>query len=162
MRHASPLARRWVHGTLAAALLISAAVAAPAPARADDDGYYHGPTAPGRYGDDDRNDEWDDDHYDDDHGDDDDHDDRYGRDSDRVPDAHERARQLLQQGRIRPLAEILSQVGTALEGRLIDTEFEREDGLYVYEFTVVRPNGRVQEIYVDAATARVVKIEDDD
>jgi len=75
---------------------------------------------------------------------------------------HDRARRLLERGDIRPLADILARVGDDLPGRIIGTEFEREDGVYVYEFYVIDGRGRVREVYVDAATARILKVEDED
>lgn len=75
---------------------------------------------------------------------------------------HDRARRLLERGDIQPLNDILTRVQNDLPGRIIATEFEREDGIYVYEFKVVDSAGRVREVYVDAATARVLKVEDDD
>jgi uncharacterized membrane protein YkoI len=75
---------------------------------------------------------------------------------------HDRARRLLERGDIRPLSEILARVEGDLPGRIIATEFEREDGIYVYEFKVVDPAGRVREVYVDAATGTLLKVEDDD
>ncbi|SDE74370.1 PepSY domain-containing protein [Rhodospira trueperi] len=75
---------------------------------------------------------------------------------------HDRARRLLERGDIQPLSDILARVRDDLPGRIIATELEREDGAYVYEFKVVDSAGRVREVYVDAATARVLKVEDDD
>ena len=76
-------------------------------------------------------------------------------------DDHERARRLLRSGEIRPLSEILSSVERSVGGRVLDVDFERDDGRYVYELKMVMPSGRVREVTVDAATARVIKIEDD-
>lgn len=76
-------------------------------------------------------------------------------------DDHERARRLLRSGEIRPLSEILSNVERSVGGRVLDVDFERDDGRYVYELKMVMPSGRVREVTVDAATARIIKIEDD-
>lgn len=86
--------------------------------------------------------------------DDDDRKGRHGRD-------HERARRALEEGRARPLAEILEAVRDRLDGEVIGVEFEREDGRYVYEFKVVGADGRLREIEVDALSAEILKIEDD-
>lgn len=90
----------------------------------------------------------------DDDDDDDDHKGRHGRD-------HERARRALGEGRARPLAEILEAVRGRLDGEVIGVEFEREDGRYVYEFKVVGADGRLREVYVDALSAEILKVEDD-
>ena len=76
-------------------------------------------------------------------------------------DDHERARRLLRSGEIRPLSEILSTVERSVGGRVLDVDFERDDGRYVYELKMVMPSGRVREVTVDAATARIIEIEDD-
>ncbi|MBC2857857.1 PepSY domain-containing protein [Stappia sp. 28M-7] len=76
-------------------------------------------------------------------------------------DDHERARRLLRSGEIRPLSEILASVESSIGGRVLDVDFERDDGRYVYELKMVMPSGRVREVTVDAATARIIEIEDD-
>jgi uncharacterized membrane protein YkoI len=86
--------------------------------------------------------------------DDDDGKDRHGRD-------HERARRALEEGLARPLAEILEAVRGRLDGEVIGVEFDREDGRYVYEFKVVGSDGRLREVYVDALSAEILKVEDD-
>jgi uncharacterized membrane protein YkoI len=74
----------------------------------------------------------------------------------------EMARKLLSEGRIRPLAEILDVVKTAVPGETVEVELELDDGVYVYEVKQLRSDGRVQEIKTNAATAKILKIEDDD
>lgn len=74
---------------------------------------------------------------------------------------HERARRALEEGRARPLAEILEAVRGRLDGEVIGVEFDREDGRYVYEFKVVGADGRLREVYVDALSAEILKVEDD-
>ncbi|MBB4265898.1 PepSY domain-containing protein [Roseospira visakhapatnamensis] len=81
---------------------------------------------------------------------------------DRHDDDHERARRALARGEIRALADILAVVGAALPGRVIEVDLEREHGAFVYEFTVVSPEGWVREVMVDAHTAEIVAIEDED
>lgn len=76
-------------------------------------------------------------------------------------DDHERARRAVQSGRALPLAEILQRLDGRLGGEVIEVEFEREDGRYVYEFKVITPAGRLREIYVDALSAEILEIEDD-
>lgn len=85
-------------------------------------------------------------------------DENYGRRRDRD---HERARRALEEGRARPLAEILEDVRDQLGGEIVGVEFDREDGRYVYEFKVVAADGRLREIYVDALTAEILKVKDD-
>ena len=72
------------------------------------------------------------------------------------------AKRLLKEGRIKPLTEILAAVNAQVPGELLEVELELEDGVYVYEFKLLRPDGRVQEVEADASTAKILKIEDDD
>jgi uncharacterized membrane protein YkoI len=74
---------------------------------------------------------------------------------------HERARRALEEGLARPLADILAEVRPGLGGEVIEVEFEREDGRYVYEFKVITPAGQLREIEVDALTAEILKDEAD-
>jgi uncharacterized membrane protein YkoI len=72
------------------------------------------------------------------------------------------AKKLLSDGRIRPLSEILTAVNAKIPGQMLDVELERENGVYVYEFKLLRPDGKVQEVEADASTGNILKIEDDD
>jgi len=74
----------------------------------------------------------------------------------------EAAKRLLSEGRIRPLAEILAAVKAEVPGEMLEVEFEVEQGMYIYEVKLLRPDGRVQEVEADAATGKILKIEDDD
>lgn len=83
-------------------------------------------------------------------------------DSDNV--SHEEARRLVEAGKIRPLQEIVEMLRVKVPGRLLETELEYDDsgsGL-VYDFKILRPGGRVQEVEVDAANGEILTIEDDD
>lgn len=76
-------------------------------------------------------------------------------------DDHDRARSALEQGKARPLAEILKAVRPRLGGRIVDVDFDNENGVYVYEFKVIQPDGRVREVYVNAQTGRIMRVEAD-
>jgi len=71
-------------------------------------------------------------------------------------DDHERARAALEAGQIRPLSEILAEVERRYVGRVIETELDREDGQWVYEFKLLPPTGRVFKLELDAATGAVL------
>jgi uncharacterized membrane protein YkoI len=75
---------------------------------------------------------------------------------------HDQALRLLKKGAILPLADISAKVQARVPGKVLEVELEREDGRYVYEFKILRKNGRVQEVEADAATGKILKIEDDD
>jgi uncharacterized membrane protein YkoI len=77
-------------------------------------------------------------------------------------DDHELARRLLQEGRIQSLTVLVESVRREIPGDLLEVEFELENGIYVYEFKILRPDGRIQEVEVDAATGKIVKVEDKD
>ncbi len=70
---------------------------------------------------------------------------------------HERARAALAAGEIRPLADLLAEVERRYIGRVIETELERENGRWVYEFKVLPPSGRVFELKLDAATGTLLR-----
>ena len=61
--------------------------------------------------------------------------------------------------RLRRSFEIVS---GRVPGKLIETKLENDDGRIVYDLKILRPEGRVQEVEVDAATGQILKIEDDD
>ncbi|MCV0369773.1 PepSY domain-containing protein [Filomicrobium sp.] len=75
---------------------------------------------------------------------------------------HEEARRLVESGRILPLAEIVDKVSVEVPGDILETELEYDDGIIVYDFKILRPDGRVQEVEVHASTGDILKIEDDD
>ena len=75
---------------------------------------------------------------------------------------HDLARRLLEQGRILPLADIVDKVRSEIPGEMLEVEFKTDDGAYIYELKILRPDGRVQEIEVEAASGKIIKIEDDD
>jgi len=72
---------------------------------------------------------------------------------------HERARQALASGEILPLTEILARAGRLLEGRMIEAELEREDGLWVYEIKLLRTDGRLVEALFDARGGELLELE---
>lgn len=76
---------------------------------------------------------------------------------------HEFARQALAEGRIRPLTEIMESFKAQFSGKIVGVELKaKAKKPIVYEFKVLTPDGKLKEVKVDAATAKIVKIEDDD
>jgi uncharacterized membrane protein YkoI len=75
---------------------------------------------------------------------------------------HERARRALECGEVMPLADVLAAVRPHISGKIIETEFEREDGIWVYEMKYIDRQGHLVEIYVDARTGRILKTEGDE
>lgn len=78
-------------------------------------------------------------------------------------DDQEIARRALRDGRIKSLSEITRMLKPHLPGKILGVELEVEDdGRIVYEFNVIDSSGRLWEVEVDAATGKILKIEDDD
>ena len=70
---------------------------------------------------------------------------------------HDRAREALERGEALPLADILARVRPELGGEVVGVDFERDGSRWIYEFKVIGPAGRLVEVHVDAATARVLR-----
>lgn len=83
--------------------------------------------------------------------------------ADDVDDAreHYEAREALRLGEIRPLEQIVEAVRRQIAGEIIEIEFERNDGRYVYELEIIEPSGRIVEIEVDAKSGEIIKREED-
>lgn len=75
---------------------------------------------------------------------------------------HEKARRALECGEVMPLADVLEAVRPRIDGRIIEAEFEREDGVWVYELKFIDARGHLIEAYVDARTGRILQIEGDE
>ena len=76
---------------------------------------------------------------------------------------HEFARQALIDGRIRPLAEITEAFKAQFAGEIVGVELEvKGSNTFVYEFKVLTPEGKLKEVKVDAKSAKILKVEDDD
>jgi uncharacterized membrane protein YkoI len=76
------------------------------------------------------------------------------------PRDHDRVREAVTRGEIRPLADILAAVRDSLPGEIVGVEIERKDGRWMYEFRVLGQGGRLLEIYVDARTASIERIKE--
>src|SRR5262245_10489415 len=77
---------------------------------------------------------------------------------------HDLARKALLEGRIRPLTEITEVVRSKVPGEILSVQIEVDDQRrrFVYEFDVITPDGKLREVDVDAATATILKIEEDE
>jgi len=63
---------------------------------------------------------------------------------------HDLARQALQAGEILPLRMILERVERAHPGQIMEVELERKDGTWIYEIKMLRPNGALVKLKVNA------------
>jgi len=77
-------------------------------------------------------------------------------------DDHEQARRALERGEVLPLNHILQIAEGETGGRVIEIDFERDDGRWIYELELLTPGGRLMELEIDGATGRVLKREYDD
>jgi uncharacterized membrane protein YkoI len=74
---------------------------------------------------------------------------------------HDRLRDGVASGEIKSLAELRSIVLSRVTGDIVSTRIEQEDGLDLYEFRVLRDDGRLVEVEVDAHSGRIREIEND-
>lgn len=72
----------------------------------------------------------------------------------------EHVRQLVSEGKIVPLDSILNRAEIKPGWRLLEVEFEREDGQWIYELEVLKEDGEVIELLYDAETGTYLGTED--
>jgi uncharacterized membrane protein YkoI len=65
----------------------------------------------------------------------------------------------LKRQEIRPLSEVLAAAEAVMPGQVVGVKVKRLNGQRVYELKIIAPQGRVREIYVDAASLAIVKVE---
>jgi uncharacterized membrane protein YkoI len=82
-------------------------------------------------------------------------------DDDRHEEA-ERASRGAASGEFLPLAEIVAGVRERHPGEIVETEFESHDGRAYYEFHILRQDGRLIEIKVDARSGSYLDAGSDD
>ncbi|MCC6714225.1 MAG: PepSY domain-containing protein [Gammaproteobacteria bacterium] len=82
---------------------------------------------------------------------------------DRPEREQDRAKRLVQEGKVLPLEAILARASTKTPGRLIEAELDEENGRYVYELEFADPaTGRVTELVYDARSGNLLATEIDD
>jgi uncharacterized membrane protein YkoI len=74
---------------------------------------------------------------------------------------YDRARRAVDRGDVLEISEVLERFKSQVSGEVIEVEFEREHGRWVYEFKVINQQGHLLEVYVDAHTGKVLFTEDD-
>lgn len=65
----------------------------------------------------------------------------------------------VKRGEIRPFPEIQAAAENVMSGQVVGVEIKRRKGRLVYEFKIIGASGRLREVYVDAATLDIVKVE---
>lgn len=69
---------------------------------------------------------------------------------------HDRARDLVEHGEIKPLAEILASVGKAYPGEVVGVRLSGDGQHWQYRIAVLQAGGRRVVLNVDAATMTVI------
>ncbi len=72
-------------------------------------------------------------------------------------DDHMQARRLVEAGSIQPLEAIIESVKKHHMGRILEVEFEQENGRYIYEIELLDSTGVVQKMEFDAETGEFIK-----
>lgn len=80
----------------------------------------------------------------------------------RADDDSDRARLLKQQGTILPLEQIIAAAIAVKPGQILETELEEDDGRFVYELEILDETGEVWELELDATSAELIELENED
>lgn len=70
-------------------------------------------------------------------------------------------RDMVREGKLLPLSTLKARVLGKLPGELIDVRVDHEDGAILYEFRILRESGQVTEVEIDAASGRIIEIENE-
>jgi uncharacterized membrane protein YkoI len=83
-----------------------------------------------------------------------------GGQPDTLPD-FELAQEAVERGEILPLAQILRQLDTDHPGTVVEVELEYAYGIRVYEVELITRDGRLIEVDMDAATGKILQVEEE-
>lgn len=70
---------------------------------------------------------------------------------------HDRARAALQAGEVKPLRDVMETAGGQFHGDMVEAELDRRGPFWIYEITLLAPDGSILKLYYDAATLALVK-----
>jgi uncharacterized membrane protein YkoI len=73
---------------------------------------------------------------------------------------HDRARQAVEEGRIKPLKDILAKAEQDFPGQLIEAELEDHGPIIIYELKILAKDGHLLKIVYDAGTGELIKSKD--
>lgn len=76
-------------------------------------------------------------------------------------DEHESLPTQVEGGEIRSLADLRRIVLSRVAGDIVSARIEQEHGLRLYEFRVLRADGRLVEVEIDAKTGEILEMEND-
>ncbi|MBR0568855.1 PepSY domain-containing protein [Azoarcus sp. L1K30] len=71
---------------------------------------------------------------------------------------HDRARRALEAGEVMPLRGIIERVEREQAGQIIEIELEQDDGRWQYELKLLRNDGNMLRVKVDARDGRVLSV----
>ncbi len=73
---------------------------------------------------------------------------------------HDRARDAVTAGEVRPLGAIMTQIGRRYPGRLLDARLGRrgKNGPWIYKIKILNSQGAVVALTVDGKSGRVLKV----
>ena len=69
------------------------------------------------------------------------------------------ARDAVRRNQVIPLSDIIPDVLQRFDARLLEVEFEREDGQFIYELELITGSGRMIEVMVDAASGEILGVD---
>ncbi len=69
------------------------------------------------------------------------------------------ARDALAKGAIKPLPDVLKAGEAAMPGQVVGVKLKRKKGRLVYELKILAAQGRLREVYIDAANLEIIRIE---
>ncbi|THF65079.1 PepSY domain-containing protein [Pseudothauera rhizosphaerae] len=72
-------------------------------------------------------------------------------------DDHDRAREALAAGQILPLRSVLDVVERDHPGQVMEVELEREHGVWIYEVKLLRGDGTLQKLELDARSGELLR-----
>lgn len=70
---------------------------------------------------------------------------------------HDEIKQLRETGQILPMEQVMGSAQAEQPGQLVEAELEREDDAYRYEIKILAADGAIHTLYLDAATAEIIK-----
>ncbi len=71
---------------------------------------------------------------------------------------HEMARKALREGKVLPLRTVLEQAERDYQGQVLEVELDRDDGMFIYEIKLLRTDGQLMKLKVNAANGQVLSI----
>jgi uncharacterized membrane protein YkoI len=80
----------------------------------------------------------------------------------KADDELDRLRDAVNRGEVMPLSALQDEVRRAFPGEIIRVKLDEDDGRFIYEFKVLKTNGRLVEIEMDARDGRVLDVDKDD